>query len=386
MSLNNVLRKISVLLERHQAALFTYNVNEQKKYIKKLGVPKDEIQRSYFQYKCQMKFNGKWITMLLNIVSFPVALIYLLKYGRNQHIKNRERRDAVFFCDGKPENILPQSLKEEFQKIETTLIERMRLDKWDKAFIRAIIMRYPFSWQFILKCIIKIGRYSYSIAMYHPRAIIVCAEYSFTSSILTMYCRKKGIKHIDVMHGEKMYYMRDSFFEFDRCYIWDSYYAKLLSCMMAEKKQFIVEVPDSMKFIQKISRSDRFDYTYYLAAENEQVLKKIADVLYQLHERGYRISVRPHPRYSNMKIVNERFSFAYIENVKDITIEMSLMQTKYAISLYSTVLNQAISNFIPIVIDDISNPENFKKLKELGYICLNKEHQVLSEVIQGDEA
>ena len=54
MGMNDMLRKMAVLLERRQDALFSYDVNKQKKYIAKLGNPRDEIERSYFQYKCQM--------------------------------------------------------------------------------------------------------------------------------------------------------------------------------------------------------------------------------------------------------------------------------------------------------------------------------------------
>ncbi len=381
MHLNDILRKIADFLAQRKNLVFTYDVNKQKNYIKKLGVPKDDVQRSYFQYKCQMQLYGKWIAILLNILSFPLSVVYLFKYGSKQAIKSEGKRDAVFFRDGKPENILPKSLKEEFINLEVSPRDGMRLDKCDKIFIRRIIARYPFSWQFILKCIIKIARYSYSIAKYHPTAIIVCAEYSFTSSVLTFYCRQKGIKHIDVMHGEKLYYMRDSFFEFDRCYVWDSYYVKLFNSMMAKKDQFIIEVPDSMVFEDKNRKTDQYDYTYYLAAESIEVLQKIANALYILKGKEKKVSVRPHPRYSNMKIIKKLFSFVNIEDTGILPIENSLMQTKYAISLYSTVLNQAVCNSVPIVIDDISNPKNFKKLKELEYICLNKRHQVLSELI-----
>ena len=63
MGMNDMLRKMAVLLERRQDALFSYDVSKQKKYIAKLGNPRDEIERSYFQYKCQMQFNGKGITL-----------------------------------------------------------------------------------------------------------------------------------------------------------------------------------------------------------------------------------------------------------------------------------------------------------------------------------
>ena len=82
MGMNDMLRKMAVLLERRQDAIFSYDVSKQKEYIAKLGYPRDEIERSYFQYKCQMKFNGNGITFLLNLVSFPVAILYWFKYGK----------------------------------------------------------------------------------------------------------------------------------------------------------------------------------------------------------------------------------------------------------------------------------------------------------------
>ena len=382
MGMNDMLRKMAVLLERKQDALFSYDVGKQKKYITKLGNPRDEIERSYFQYKCQMQFNGKGITFLLNLVSFPVAILYWFKYKKKIQVNQLEQKNLVFFRDGKPENILPNSLKKRYKDIECNPIEGALLTGKDKKFIREIICRYPFSWQFILKCLIKIGRYSFVIEEYSPEAIVVCAEYSFTSSALTAYCKRKNIKHIDVMHGEKMYYMRDSFFKFDECYIWDEYYKKVLVSMKADKSQFVVEVPDSLKFDGELIRTQKYDYTYYLGAESEEVLKKISKILEQLYKSGKKISIRPHPRYSNIDFVKKIFAFANVEDIEKISIEQSLLQPDAAISLYSTVLNQALYNSIPIIIDNVSNPENFNKLKKLGYICLYKEHRLLSEVVE----
>lgn len=382
MGMNDMLRKMAVLLERRQDALFSYDVGQQKKYIAKLGNPRDEIERSYFQYKCQMQFNGKGITFLLNLVSFPVAILYWFKYGKKVQVNRLEQKNLVFFRDGKPENILPKSLKKRYKAIECNPVEGTLLTAKDKKFIKGIICRYPFSWQFILKCLIKIGRYSFAIEEYLPEAIAVCAEYSFTSSVLTAYCKQRNIKHIDVMHGEKMYYMRDSFFKFDECYIWDEYYGKILASMKADKNQFVVEVPASLKFDGELIRTQKYDYTYYLGAESEEVLKKISKILEQLYKSGKKISIRPHPRYSNMDIVKKVFAFANVEDTTKISIEQSLLQSGAAISLYSTVLNQALCNSIPIIIDDMSNPENFSKLKELGYVCLYKEHKLLSEVVE----
>lgn len=382
MNLNKILKKMAVLLERKQDALFTYDIEKQKKYVEKLGEPRDDIERSYFQYKCQMKFNGKMITFLLNIVSFPLAIFYLVRYRTTVKVKKSDKRDCVFLRDGLPLNVLPNSLKKEYPNIESNPEDGFLLTAKDKKFIKKIITRYGLSWHFILKCIIKIGKYSYAIEKYFPNAIVVCAEYSFTSSVLTLYCRERKIKHIDVMHGEKLYYMRDSFFRFDECYIWDEHYKRILTSLKAEKNQFVVEVPPSLKFNIELIKTNIYDYTYYLGAETETVLNRISEILNVLYKKGSKISVRPHPRYSNQVLVRKLFSFANVENVHEISIEQSLLQTKAAISLYSTILNQALYNSIPIVIDDVSNVFNYEKLQKLGYICIGKEHMLLSELLE----
>ena len=379
MDINRLLHKIAAKLDRKRDSLFSYSVDKQKKYIEKLGEPKDEIERAYFQYKCQMKFNGPILTFFLNIASCPLALAYLLKY-RKKSGDEFKKVDACFFRDGKPENILPNSLRERYADIESDPMESCYLSSEDRAFIRKLMKRYPFSWQFIFKCIIKVGRYSFVIEKYDPQAIVVCAEYSFTSSVLTAYCRKRGVKHIDVMHGEKLYYMRDAFFEFDECYVWDRYYADMLSSMKASDKQFKIEVPPSLRFEDSLGRTSEYDYTYYLADESEETLVKISDALKCLADNGKKISIRPHPRYTDAQLVAKIFDYANIEDCKEITIERSLMRTNAAVSLFSTVLNQASCNGIDIVVDDISNTRRFEKLKELQYVCLNKEHVLLSRI------
>lgn len=383
MRIIELLRKLGDMLVSKQDPLFLYDVEKQRKYIKKLGTPRNEFERSYFQYKCQMKFNGPLLTFFLNIFSLPVVIYFLVK--KNARIKLLEKKDAIFFRDGKPGNILPNILRNDYTNIEENPKEGTVLTGFDKRFIRKIMSRYPFSWLFILKCIIKIGRYSYTIREYSPKAIIVCAEYSYTSSVLTAYCRERNILHIDVMHGEKLFYMRDSFFEYDKCCIWDEHYAKLFKELGAEEKQFVISIPPSLKFVTGKSRIKCYDYTYYLAAEDRATLLKISCALQKLKNAGKKVGIRPHPRYSDIEMVNKIFCDFSIEKPQEITIEESLLQTENAISLYSTVLNQAICNSVGIVIDDISNPIKFEKLQQMEYICINKKHTLLSSIINEEE-
>ena len=183
------------------------------------------------------------------------------------------------------------------------------------------------------------------------------------------------------MHGEKLYYIRDSFFEFDRFYIWDKYYADLFIKLKATPEQFEVAIPPAIRLVGDYSINT--DYTYYLANEDTNAVEKIIDCLKQLKIQGKKVRVRPHPRYTSSKAIGcVKNNGILIEDLSKVSIEESLLTTKNAISLYSTVLNQAVFNNIGTVIDDVSNVEKYKKLRELMYrFSDDKRLRRLSEIL-----
>lgn len=328
-----------------------------------------------------MKVNGLYVSFLINLASLPLIFYYILRKGSVIRVFNNI--DAIFFADGKPDNIIPDDLRNEFDNIITIKNKGEYLSREDKAFMLKLLKRYPCSWHFLLKCLIKIRNYSYEIQRLHPKAIIVCNEYSFTSSILTYYCKIHGIKHINIMHGEKLYFIRDSFFRFDRCYVWNEQYRNLFCELRAEISQIKISVPPSLIFKDQNNIKKQYDFTYYLGAEKGIVLENIIKALQSLAKRGNRVSIRPHPRYSDLKEIQKLCGEGIIiEDGQNISIEESVLKTLNAVSGYSTVLNQAYHNGVSIVIDDISNPNSYKKLKELGYVMLNVKHKLFSEILK----
>ncbi|WP_332843459.1 hypothetical protein, partial [Paraclostridium bifermentans] len=209
-------------------------------------------------------------------------------------------------------------------------------------------------------------------------AILVNSEYTFTSSILTLYCRSNNIEHINIMHGEKLFNIRDSFCEFDRFYIWDEYYKHLLTKLNMPEKQFIVSTPKIKKYgINK--KYNHLNVKYYLQLETDQELEKISSKLKELKVLGYNVFVRPHPRYSDLKKIESIFNGIKIENL-DTSIEESIDSTNYVISKFSTVLYEAYLRNKNIVIDDISNEKLYEDLKNYEYIMISKEHTLLSDI------
>ena len=366
-------------------SLFDYPVEQQKKYLSKFREPRSLIERSFFQYKAQMKLKGAWISFLINLASIPLFLLYF--FMPSNRLKDRFKRDAVFVKDGGvDDNVLPKSLREEFKNLESQAVEGRKLKFKDRIYVLGLLLRHPLSWHFALKAEIKIARYRWLVSLYSPKALIVHNEFSFTSSLLTDFCNKSRVELINVMHGEKLFFMRDSFFKFNRCYIWNEFYKDLLSELRADPGQFIVEVPPSLLFESKAVEK-AVDYTYYLQAQGGDGLEKIANMMKQLSLKGYKVAIRPHPRYTNLDLLNQYIdgSNIEVEKCKELSIEESVLRTKNVISIYSTVLQQAFYNGTNVVIDDVSDKVLYDKLKETKYIMLQFDSTILSNIIEKKE-
>lgn len=383
MSILAILKKAAVYVEQKQNPLFSFSVEKQKKILDSIPDPKDSIDRSWSQYRCQMKLHGAFVSSLMNIVSLP----FLLKILASPHSNNKKYLDAghkttaVFFRDGKPANIAPRSLLNQYAEVITNPAESRLFSKTDKAYVLQLIRRHPLSWHWLFKCAAKISRYHGAIAMYSPCAFIVCNEYSFTSSVLTDYLEQVGIAHVNVMHGEKLYYIRDSFFKFTKCYVWSEAYSHLFEQLRADPSQFIVGIPASILFDIEDRPQQQWDYTYYLGGETKQELMSICSYMTILRREGYRINIRPHPRYTNLNLLEGISKEINIENPQVIDIEHSVLASKNVIAGYSTVLRQAMSNGVQIVIDDMTNPERFQKLSERRFTMLDSPHTLLSSLI-----
>lgn len=380
MSILQIMNKLADKLAKSNNGVFNVPVAYQKEYLNTLKTPKNDFDRSYNQYLCQMRLNSRWVSLGLNIVSIPMILFYLVK--PNNSNAGISCKKNVFFCDGKPNNIIPKELSILLGDYITINEKKEALQKSDFAFFLEILRKHPFSFHFLLKCLLKIRFYSFQIQKYHPDIIVVCNEYSFTSSVMTEYCNRNGIQHINVMHGEKLFYMRDSFFHFNRCYVWDQVYAELFVALRADKEQFVIATPESFDFSKFDQIEIKYDYTYYLGYESGDTLQKIIFAMKTLRRKNYYVNIRPHPRYTDL---NELRMYCGgdidIENTHAVLIEESIMRSRSVISAYSTVLNQAYHNGRNVVIDDYSQPENYNKLFDLGYVMLEVKHEVLSEIL-----
>lgn len=383
MNLLQTLKSAVIRLNGDRNTIFDVAVSRQKAFLESLPEPKDLLERSYAQYRCQMMLERPILRAGYQLAAMLLLPIYQRQLLRRPAPCKEETADAVFAFSG-PDTILPCSLRQEFPGVRQVrdFQNALFLTREDCSFLRELARRYPTAFYFRFKCMAKLAMYRSLYETYRPKAIIVSEEYSYTSSFLTEYCHRLGVAHIDVMHGEKLYYIRDSFFFFDRCYVWDECYRRLFCDLRTEPMQFRVELPPSMQPWDFQGAEKTVDYTYYLQAETPQMLEKIAENLQKLWKNGAVVAVRPHPLYSDMETVRRLFSGFEIEMNTEIGIETSILRTRHVIGLYSTVLYQAYINHVPVMIDDLTAPERFTQLKSLRYIMLDKPHGLLSALLQ----
>ncbi len=340
-----------------------------RQYLSSFTEPKSDIERSYCQYKCQ-----KWDTygavqiFFSNIVSMVMYVPFFLYYWMSFKSDEAEKSDYI----ATSEHVIKFIPKEMAEKCVASNFFKGMLDKEDVKFLKKITGEHPFSFYFRFKIMCRIANYSFIIHTYSPKAVFCSAEYSFTSSVLTGYCEYKGVELYNVMHGEKTYNIRDSFFRFDRFYVWDEYYEKLFQSLRATKTVYIVN-PITVPNIDK--SNCQHQYTYYLQDQKKEQLIRIKEKLDSLNADYV---VRPHPLYSTDD-VNKVFDEKNIES-NSINIWESISSTANVVSVYSTVNYQAYLAGVNVILDDVTEPEYFEKLKDREYIMLYKPHQLLSQI------
>jgi hypothetical protein len=252
-----------------------------------------------------------------------------------------------------------------------------------KWFFNNIAIKYPIYPLFLLKVFIRMTQYRYLIQYYKPSAIAVYNEYSSSSSAMTKFCHDNNVSHFNYMHGEKIWYIRDSFFKYDRCYVWSEHYKNLFIDLRADKNQFRIEIPQ--EFLDTTSATSNYknvDYCYYLANESHNQIKLIFENLSIIKSRGYSVRVRIHPTWSDLQYIIKLAKTADITvESSNIDINTSITSCKCAISLFSTVLFQSSLLNTRIIIDDLVSKENYNKLKELNYVAFSLKHDLLSNVL-----
>lgn len=361
------------------SSLFDVDIEKQKTFLNHMQTPCDDVERSLCQYRCQMLFFKRSICFWLNLFSglmLPWMIFYLYMKRR---VNVGMRSEIIISLDGISRSLIPSHLDG-----TTFEFDKQVLSRKDIAFVLKLWKKKKFDFYFILKVVLKISQYRYIISYYAPRKIVVHSEYSFCSSILTYYCNMQGIKHINMMHGEKLFNIRDSFFRFNKCYVWDEHYINLFSSLRADPSQFQIAIPPSVKIERDkyIDNSCYADYKYYLSNNTPEELRRIVETMKVLEKYGFSIIVRPHPRYTDMEVLKQMLDNINIEDSHSISIEKSIVNVRSVIGTYSTVLYQAYLLGKNVILDDVVYKNLVDKLSKYKYIMMMKPHKLLSDELQ----
>ena len=363
-----------------QKTLFLHTKEERQSLIASFPEPQDLLERSYFQYLCQMKELPAIIRFLQNIAAV-LLLPWVFFSGCLAKPQRMGEHDAVFLNINKgiDKTIIPCSLQSEFPNMTEITEIKILCGKEERKWLINLCRKYWKSPYFVVKCWIKIGLYASLIASFRPKAVISYEEFSFTSSIITAYCEEREVEHINVLHGERLYNTRDTFVSFHRFYVWNDIYRNMFLEMRAEKEQFRVELPPLLIWDETVEEKKVYDITYYMGNPKEEQLDRLLTVLEPLRKAGVKICIRVHPRFGDSVLIYQLFR-NFILETPEISIRQSIARTGAVCAVMSTVLLQAGYANRRIIVDDVSNPEKFALLSELGYGILLQPHWILSEV------
>ena len=406
----NILKKISKHIYEYMTSnkfdINKFDIKNDRKYLDFLAykykdiIKKNDMEsyfcRSFLQYKCQMHKLPFYKKLILNFISLIAVPLFLLILIFNS-LLNRDLKENIlgsreiillgFSVTRRNKSMIPKHILKDYKVINmnskkiTLLYDK---DVW--TFFLFIIKNFSFYFYFAFKILIKTTVYNYYCKKYKPVAIIDSIEYSFTSSIMTAFLVKKNIEYINVLHGEKLFNIRDSFFRFSECWVWDRHYINLFKKLYAFKEQFKIEVPPLYKKMKdnniKPLKKKILKYYWTLKKEKEELLY-IFNGLNKLRKKGFKITIRYHP---SLKEYFFQYIYPYCDNFivekpENKDIYNSLLETNYAFATCSTVLLEAkMMKRIP-VINDYGN--NILKLEKLDYILIkNGQYITFSKLLK----
>ena len=373
------------------------SVQAQQQFLASIPEPKDMLERSYDKYRCLLfcSYSGKQ-KLIMNTVSF-FAMILLIPYCRLRGLKydkamaSYQPQDKLLRKVSQRipiDDIFPQKLNEQYAQAEDydgKGYADMLITRDAFAIFRRSVRKHPFSFHFNMVLFIRLAQACSLLMRYHPAAVTtyVC-EREFADPLVTEFYESHGVQYHGFMHGDFIYTIRQAFMHLTKYWMWAEHYDRLfqdLRCLFERE----IYVPGKYSGIVK-PREKIEDYpyyaTYYFSAEKKKDIEVIKRSMMRLQQDHFRCKVRPHPRFSQTDLIYEVFgNDMTVENPKEVSIEESLDCSHLTISLTSTVLSQAYYSGKKIVLDDVTDPQAFGKLREIRYILVDKADMLLSELL-----
>ena len=331
-------------------------------YLRGFPEPKDLFERSYDQFLCQRSlYRIKAAGFLENAAAAAVLQPILTRRYLHTRMESvpvpGKKPAAVFWQDS---SFIPEELEQQYEVICDVPYNIGCLKPEDLAFVREIAARYPKERFFVFKILCRVATYRAYIELYHPAAILSSAEYSFTSSALTEYCRRQGIRHINIQHGERNLGITSSFCAFDTFYVWSEFFRSIYAEERFDMTDFRIARPPVVDLhLERFE--EKTDLKYYLQLDRSAMLRAQRKSVEQLISAGYRVTVRFHPCYCREAKVRRFFGgLCPIESPVEVSIAQSLGETRGAVGAFTAVLYQAYENHKLAVVDDLYDPAEFQ--------------------------
>lgn len=368
------------------------SIKKQKEYLSFFDDPKDEYERSYYKYKCFCKscyYGRNYLLVLYNIGAlciYPFIYWKLIKRGKGKR-KVNSRVDAVIENVPRLPNydVIPLEIKEKYKEIyEITEInyQNAYLSSVSLEACKELRKRYFLSFYFRLITTFKLAQFNQYIQDYNPNAIVFYScEREFSGPLQTYICEKEGVSYESFMHGDYLYDICFAFQRYTKYFTWDETYNAMFDDLRCEFKKKVYRPKKLQGIAENIDPHEcRYYATYYFSSETREYAQNVRSVFNEFINQGLRCKVRPHPRFSDMNMLEEVFDGIEIENFTKWSLAESVTSSLYIVGLNTTVLSQAYFSGKKVVIDDISSIKEYNTLVEKNFIMLKRTHILFSEL------
>lgn len=339
-----------------------------------------DIERSIVAFRILESYikESKLIEIIRSLIyGIGYVVLYLICCGKKKPIKEH-RQDIIYYKISNNIGILPTSYKINESILENPMGMGLYCDKIARKIMSECFKR-NISFYAKFNILFSLCNYGYIVHKYNPKEIITSYESSPACSILTYYCHLNNIKHVNFMHGEKLLSHVNVFGHFDTMYVWDEHYKEMFNKLKYKVGEYIIE--NNWKNIRLPDNKIVVQYKFYLNHEKESCLVRINEIVETLNQFDIKAVIRPHPSQYGNELIERCIKKQYLENPFEKNICDSLSETENVVARYSTVLFQAYSNNKNVIIDDVSNEEEYINLNKLDYIMFKKKYILLSQIL-----
>jgi len=157
------------------------------------------------------------------------------------------------------------------------------------------LCRHPY---LMLHVLIKVCAYQAIIATHAPRRLYSFNERSYAGPFITEFLNSQGIAHHLVMHGLRIFSVKDAFCAYDSMYVFGEYFAELFAKMQAKTDRYCImghPTIHAVKGTQQIR--DGNDPRVLVVLQPPEILKKEEVIgfmhLLQSCSKRHRLVVKP---------------------------------------------------------------------------------------------